>query len=331
MNTAVLNVKDLNVYCPSALTGKSRRLLHGISLTLDQADVMGLVGETGSGKTVFMNALGRNPQPPLTMEAEELSIGRDGTSESLLDKDEEGMRSIWGKGMVFIPPNARERLVPIVTVGEQARNVVQANLSLNRDEAKQTVIDMFRLVQMPDPVRNYENYPHELSGGMAQRVVLAIALTLKPKVLLADEPTMGLDVTIQKQVLDLMSALLKQLQAGVLLATRDLGIVANYCNTVAVMGHGQLVEVAGVREFFKNARHPYSRYLLSAAFASEGSSSKIDAEITSGVSSDMPPGFGCMFAPRCRLATDLCWTVTPSGSAVGEGHVVRCHEWRSVR
>jgi oligopeptide/dipeptide ABC transporter ATP-binding protein len=295
---------------------------------LNQTDVMGLVGETGSGKSILINAIGRNPTPPLWMRAAKLSIRRNGGFESLLDKDEEALRQIWGKDIVFVPPNARDRLSPVMMVGEQARNVVQTNLHLDRSAAKQKVIEMFQLVQMPDPVRNYDNYPHELSGGMAQRVVLAIALALKPKLLLADEPTMGLDVTIQTQVLELMSSLLKQLQAGVLLATRDLGIVANYCNRVAVMGNGRLVELAEVRDFFKNPRHPYSRYLLAAAFASEGQSAGLDTEITSGGRMSPQSENGCAFAPRCRLAGDVCWEVPPPDDFVCEGHHVKCHKWR---
>lgn len=329
MNEAVFNVRALNVYCPSAFTGTNRKLLNGVSLTLKQSDVIGLVGETGSGKSVLIDALGRNPQPPLWMEAEELSVRHEGTWLSLLDKDEEELRRVWGKDIVFIPPNARERLSPIITVGEQACNVVQANLRLDRAAAKAKVLEMFRMVQMPDPARNYENYPHELSGGMAQRVVLAIALAMTPKVLLADEPTMGLDVTIQTQVLELMSGLLNELRAGVLLATRDLGIVANYCNKVAVLGQGELVETGSVRDFFKNARHPYSRYLLAAAFASQAGGVGMEAEIV-GFAVDRRVTIGCPFAPRCRLATETCWNTPADVSAVSDGHQVKCHQWEAT-
>lgn len=276
MSDEILVVENLNVYCPLTLQKRQARLLKNINLVVKQNDILGLVGETGSGKSVLMDAIGCNLTPPLWLETEKLSISLDDRLEDLVGKDEEKLRKIWGRGMAFIPPNARDRLNPLLTVGKQFSNIIQANSNLSEKEAHEKVVDMFRMVQMPDPERNFDNLPDELSGGMAQRVVISIALSMSPKLLLADEPTMGLDVTIQAQVLDLMAKLIKKLGSSVILATRDLGIVANYCNKVAVMRNGEIIEFAEVRDFFKQPAHSYSRYLLEIAFASRGKEAKIE-------------------------------------------------------
>jgi oligopeptide/dipeptide ABC transporter ATP-binding protein len=208
---------------------------------------------------------------------------------------------------------------------------VQVNLNLSRKEADKKVIEMFEMVQMPDPKRNFDNYPYELSGGMAQRVVISIALSMSPSLLLADEPTMGLDVTIQAQVLDLMAEMFKERKSAVLLATRDLGIVANYCNKVAVLCYGQLVEFTGVREFFENALHPYGKYLLKAAFASQQRSERIELEKAIETEKIMltRSSLSCRFVDRCHLAKELCWTDVPVEKYVSPTRSVKCHYWES--
>jgi len=240
--------------------------------------------------------------------------------------EDEELRKIWGKKIAFIPSNARDRLSPIIKVGQQVSNVIEANLQLSSEEARQKVIEMFEMVQMPDPERNYDNYPHELSGGMAQRVVISIALSTSPKFLLADEPTMGLDVTIQTQVLDLMANLLRKLQSSVILATRDLGIVANYCDKVGVLCDGQMVEFAPVRDFFKNAMHPYSHYLLAAAFASHGETVDLESTVTKREVVKTRSEAGCRFVTRCPLAKEICSSVNLPVHFINPYHYVRCHK-----
>jgi len=324
----ILTVENLNIYCHSAGGTRRLRLLDDVSFVLNQNEILGLVGETGSGKSILIDAIGCNPKPPLWVEAEKLVANFDGRLDNLLEKDEEELRRIWGKEIAFIPPNARDRLNPMLRVGKQVCNVVEANLELSREEARQKVIEMFKMVRLPDPLQNFDNYPHELSGGMAQRVLISIALSTSPKLLLADEPTMGLDVTIQAQVLDLMADLLEKLQSSVILATRDLGIVANYCNRVAVMGDGQLVEFAEVRDFFKDSVHPYSRYLLAAAFASHGKTVDLGSEMAKAdLAEEIGEKSGCRFANRCGLAKEVCWSVTPPAMFVSPTHYVRCHRW----
>lgn len=270
MSSEILVVENLNVYCPLILQKRQAELLKNINLVVKQNDIVGLAGETGSGKSVLLDAIGCNLTPPLWLETEKLSINLGGEVVDLVGKDEGELRKVWGTGMAFIPPNARDKLNPVLTVGEQFSNIIRVNSKLTKEKAHEKVVDMFRVVQMPDPERNYDSLPDELSGGMVQRVVISIALSMSPKLLLADEPTMGLDVTIQAQVLDLMANLIRKLGSSAILATRDLGIVANYCNKVVVMYGGQIVEFAGVRDFFKKPVHPYSRYLLEMAFASHG-------------------------------------------------------------
>ncbi|MCK4814621.1 ABC transporter ATP-binding protein, partial [bacterium] len=302
------------------------KILDAINLSVYQNDILGLVGETGAGKSVLIDSIGCNLTPPLWLEAEKLSIILDHQIENLLEKEEGELRKIWGKGIAFIASNARDRLNPILTIGQQFSNILQANFNLSREEAYKKAIEMFEMVQMSDPKQNFNNYPHELSGGMAQRVVISIALSMSPKLLLADEPTMGLDVTIQRQVLDLMASILRNLQSSVILATRDLGIVANYCNKVAVMCNGQLAEFTEVREFFKNAVHPYSHYLLKAAFASHKKEDLIESE--SAITKDemeLRRENSCRFVNRCPLAQEVCWSANPPEKLISPTHYIRCH------
>jgi peptide/nickel transport system ATP-binding protein len=325
-NNESLIVEHLNTYCPSALGGKRLKLLDDISFVLHRNEILGLVGETGGGKSILIDAIGCNPTPPLWVEAEKLLVCFDHQLDNLLEKGAEELTKIWGKEIAFIPPNARDRLNPILKVGQQVSNVIEANLQLSHEDARQKVIEMFKMVQMPDPERNFDSYPHELSGGMAQRVVISIALSTSPRLLLADEPTMGLDVTIQTQVLDLMANLLKNLQSSVILATRDLGIVANYCNKVAVLCYGQMVEFAGVRDFFKNAIHPYSHYLSAAAFASHRKEVDLESPVTKGKVVETRSETGCRFASRCPLAKEVCWSVSPPVHFINPDHYVKCHK-----
>jgi len=327
-NKLVLDVKNLNVFCPRPLIGDQLQLLKDVSLHVNRGEILGLVGETGSGKSLLIDALGRNLRPPLWDTTEELSFCKDKVQYNLLEKDEEGLREIWGKHIAFIPANARDKLNPILTVGQQFVNILQTNLSLSAEQAQEKALEMFKLVQMPDPKQNFKNYPHELSGGMAQRVVISFALSLSPDILLADEPTMGLDVTIQTQVLDLMISLLKNYDSSLVLATRDLAIVANYCHRVAIMCRGEILEIAIMKDFFKKPLHPYSRYLLEMAFVSMGEKEQTVLSTTRANvfrKEDQMKG-GCAFTDRCPFVKEICWTTVPPGRLCDATHYVKCHE-----
>ncbi len=332
MKREILAVKNLNAYCPQSSGGAPIKLLEDINLVMRQNDILGLVGETGTGKSILVNALGRNLSLPLWSEADKLSITLKKNTIDLLEKDDESMRKIWGKGIAFIPSNAKERLNPLLKIGRQLCNILEANLGMSNDEARVKILEIFKLVRMPDPEQNFHSYAHELSGGMAQRVLISIALAMSPQVLLADEPTMGLDVTIQKQVLDLLAEIIETLGSSVILATRDLGIVANYCNRVAVMHAGRIVELNTVQQFFQNPLHPYSQYLLNAAFASHDETSQIDFNKLRNVAVNGPPGESdCSFFKHCHLADETCFSSITAETVFSSDQSVRCHKTESLK
>ena len=325
MESEILIVKNLNVYCPTE-NRKNIKILDNISFDLEENDILGLVGETGSGKTVLINSLGKNLSNPLWMDSKNLMFNFVNQKIDLTVKSLEEMKKIWGKGIAFIPPNAKERFNPILKIGQQFINIIQAHTKLSKIDARKEGINCFKKVNMPAPERVMDDYPHNLSGGMAQRVLISIALFLSPKLLLADEPTMGLDVTIQKQVLDILYNLISEMNSSVILATRDLGIVANYCNKVGVLCNGQLVEFSDKTNFFNNAKHPYSKYLLEAAFSSQGKMLKEDFQLLKSRNEiETRTERGCRFSSRCKLVDKVCFKKDPPDFFIEKGHLIKCH------
>ena len=314
--SSVLSVKNLSVRA-----GK-RNILNDISFSLQKNDVLGLIGETGSGKSVLIDALGCNSAPGLVPSSTEIRYSLGDSDIILPDYSREDLQSdYWGKEIAFILSNARSRFNPILPVGQTFVDILMSNYpELNKDAATQKAQEYFKIVQMPDPVNNMNSFPQELSGGMVQRVEIAIALSLTPRFLLMDEPTMGLDVTVQRQILDLMADLVKDIDSTIVIATRDLGIVANYCNKIAVMHNGEIVEFCGVREFFKNPQHPYSKYMLKIAFASN------DKELTSSdriITKEALQNLqGCFCEKACEFATDVCSKKHPQTLTFAENHYV---------
>lgn len=315
-----IQVEGLNV------KAGSKYLLKDIGFTLDSGDVLGLIGETGSGKTLLIDAIGRNTAQGLSMEAKKLCCTIDGQEADMMAMDDEELtKTLWGKKMTFILSNARSRFSPIMTVGEQFINILKSNQKLTDKEAEERAREMFSLVQMPDPVQNMRNYPHELSGGMIQRVEIAIALAMSPKFLLADEPTMGLDVTVQRQILDLMDRLFKKMDSSVILATRDLGIAANYCNKVAVLYQGEIVEFRDVYSFFEHPLHPYSRYLLEIAFVSNDKDPKFMQRIHRAKQDAERKG--CFCSGSCERMQPDCLERMPELKRLSDDSFVRCGKY----
>jgi peptide/nickel transport system ATP-binding protein len=312
---SLLEVQDLHVQL-STDSGPVK-VLGGINLAVESGESLGVVGESGSGKTILVRAILGLLQPPFRITGGSILF----EGEDLLKKQERDMERIRGKEIALTTPEPRKHLNPVIPVGDQIANVILAHSRVTRKEALDRAAGLLKAVGIPDPQLRLKSYPHELSGGMCQRIVIAMALAHSPKLLLTDEPTAGLDVTISLQILDLMQELVRTFNASLLLVSRDLGVVAHYCQHVAVMYAGQIVEVADVPTFFSRATHPYSRHLLRAAAAARDLSRGVVPSVgLRAIRTDV----GCSYAPRCPIATDYCLQQMPELEALEQGHVIRC-------
>lgn len=311
----LLEVNDLHVQYMRH--GGPVRVLNGTSLTVQPGQSVGVVGESGSGKTVLVRTiLGLLPPPWQISGGSVLFQGED-----LLKKSEKEMTRIRGKEIALTTPEPRKHLNPVIPVGNQIANVLQAHSKISRKEALDRAVELLKTVGIADPEVRLHSYPHELSGGMCQRVIIAMGLANSPKLLLVDEPTAGLDVTISLQILDLMQELVHKFNSSLLLVSRDLGVVAHYCQRVAVMYAGHVVEVADVPTFFAKPIHPYSRRLLRAALAARDESRSVTISV--GLHA-LAAESGCPYANRCPIVADRCRQEKPELESLAEGHLVRC-------
>ena len=286
--------------------------------SIGKKECVGLVGETGCGKSVTaLSILGLLP-PSARINGEIIFKG-----ENLLKKDPSEMEKIRGKQISVIFQNPSSSLNPVFTVGEQITRVLMLHQNLRKEEAKEKAIEMFNLVRLPNPEKLLSRYPHELSGGMCQRVMIAMALSCNPDLLIADEPTTALDVTIQAQILKLMNELKEKIDASILLISHDLSVVAQLCNKVAVMYAGRIVECGGIRDVFKNPLHPYTQGLLEAIPVAGNRQKKLKG-IYGFVPNMLNPPPGCRFNPRCQYATGICRTKKPTQLQVENEHFVSC-------
>ncbi len=295
------------------------RAVDGVSFTVQAGQTLGVVGESGCGKSVTaLSILRLLPTPP----ARHLgAIRYRGTN--LLALSEREMRQIRGNRISMIFQEPMTSLNPVLTVGRQIAETVLVHQQVNRAEAMQRAVEMLRLVQIPEPERRAREYPHQFSGGMRQRVMIALALACNPELLIADEPTTALDVTIQAQILDLIKRLQKELGMGVMLITHDLGVVAESCDRVVVMYAGRKVEESSVLALFSRPLHPYTRALM-ASMPAMNSQLKRLTEIPGMVPSPHELGRGCAFAARCQYAQQRCLEESPPLSSHGQDHVVAC-------
>ncbi|MCL4517430.1 MAG: ABC transporter ATP-binding protein [Firmicutes bacterium] len=319
MNAAnLLEIHGLHLYFDTYLG--TVRAVEGLDLTVSRGETVGLVGESGCGKSVSALAiLGLISQPPGRIAGGKILF----KGEDLLKKSPAELRNIRGKYISMIFQEPMSSLNPVYRVGDQMVEVIMLHRRVSRGEARKIALEMLHEVQMPDPEAVMQKYPFEMSGGMLQRVMIAMELSGKPDLLLADEPTTALDVTVQAQILRLMKNLVKKMNASVLLITHDLGVVAQTCDRVAVMYAGQVVEVAPTEELFTDPRHPYTRGLM-GCFPDPN---RQDAELAAieGTVPDLinPPG-GCRFHPRCPRAGDICGKEGPGPVAISDDHVVHC-------
>jgi peptide/nickel transport system ATP-binding protein len=302
-----------------------------LDLTVGAGETVALVGESGSGKSVtILSVMGLLPNRVGRIAKGEIRFrGKDGVVRDLVRLDAEALRRIRGDDIAMVFQEPMTSLNPVYTVGDQIAEPVRIHRGADRRTAWARAVDLLASVGIPDPDRRAAQYPHELSGGMRQRATIAMALACDPTLLLADEPTTALDVTIQAQILDLMRKLQAERGMGMLFVTHNLGVVADIAQRVAVMYAGRLVESGPVGAVFRRPRHPYTLGLMasvprlgaaSALKAAGGRLATIAGTVPSLV--DLPEG--CAFAGRCYLATDVCRRVRPPAVAVGPGHVSRC-------
>ena len=315
----ILQVQDLEIRY--VVDKEVIRAVNGISFSLAKGESIGLVGETGAGKTTTaLGIMGLVPDPP----GEIVSGSIQFEGEDLLKLPEKRMREIRGGKISMIFQDPMTSLNPVMTVGDQIAEVVLLHNDISKGEAKKKAMEMLEQVGIPG--ERYSEYPHQFSGGMKQRVVIAIALACSPELLIADEPTTALDVTIQAQVLDLMRELRRKYETSLILITHDLGVVARICDKVAVVYAGEIIEVGTLKDIYTDKRHPYTIGLFDSLPDIEKESSTL--KVIQGMvpdPSDLPDG--CKFHPRCPYATEACKSGSIQQVKISDTHFVRCNRF----
>ncbi len=314
----ILEIKDLTIQYRA--DNRIVEAVNQLNLTLGKGESLGLVGETGAGKTTTaLGIMGLIPDPPGIVTGGEIIF----EGEDLLKQNKKRMRSIRGKKISMIFQDPMTSLNPVMTVGSQIAESIRIHEKCSKAEAALKATQMLELVGIPG--ERYGEYPHQFSGGMKQRVVIAIALSCNPELLLADEPTTALDVTIQAQVLDLIVKLKKEKQTSMILITHDLGIVAEVCDKVAIMYAGEIVEYGNLEQIYNHTCHPYTKGLF-------GSIPDLDSHVKrlSPIPGLMPDPAdlpeGCSFCPRCTCACERCESENPQMTEVETGHFVKCFQ-----
>ncbi|HEY8541756.1 MAG TPA: ABC transporter ATP-binding protein [Pseudothermotoga sp.] len=318
MNQEILKIEDLSVKFFTS-DGIVNAVDH-VTFSIEKEEVLGLVGESGCGKSVTSLAIMRLlPIPPAKITSGKIIFN----GENLLEKSESEMRQIRGNVVSMIFQEPMTSLNPVITIGKQITEAIVVHQNISREEAKKRAIEMLKVVGIPNPEKRYDDYPHQMSGGMRQRVMIAMALSCNPKLLIADEPTTALDVTVQAQILDLMTQLKEKFGMSLLLITHDLGVIAEMCDRVLVMYAGQIVEEASCMDLFDNPLHPYTVGLLKSIPRLEPGKQPlhtIEGNVPNAI--ELPPG--CRFHPRCNEAIEICNQKTPALITINSNRKVRC-------
>ena len=315
---ALLEIESLEVEFP--IGGKVLRAVDHVSLSVGEGEVLGIVGESGSGKSVTMLALMGLVAYPGRVSAKRLSFG----GRDLLKLSDSELRELNGRDMGMIFQEPATSLNPCFSVAFQLTETLRRHLNLSRAAALDRAVELLAQVGIPDPARRLQDYPHQLSGGMNQRVMIAMAIACNPKLLIADEPTTALDVTIQAQILDLLRQLQRERGMALVLITHNMGVVAEMAQRVAVMYAGQVVEDRAAKDLFASPQHPYTAALLSALPERHADDSERLATIPGMVPGVYDRPRGCLFSPRCASATMHCHKVQPGLDPIADGRV-RCH------
>ena len=322
MDTPMLQVKNL---CTSFNVDAGEvRAVNGISFNLDKGKVLGIVGESGSGKSVTAYSIMRILVEPGKIVGGEILFN----GEDIVKYSKKQMREFRGKRVSIIFQDPMTSLNPTFTIGSQLREAILLHTDRNRAEANARALEMLQLVGVNEPEKRLKQYPHELSGGMRQRVMIAMALACEPDILIADEPTTALDVTIQAQILELMKDLQKKMGMAIIMITHDLGVIADMCDEIIVMYAGRVCERGTVDEIFYNPRHEYTKGLLRSIPTLNGGHDKLIPIAGSPVDLTNLPA-GCAFASRCDHCMKICLTDQPEEVRVNDSHIASC--WMNVK
>ena len=317
-DSSVLRISGLRT-CLETRKGKLYPV-DGVDLKIPRGKIVGLVGESGCGKSMMANSvMGLLPQGGRISDGEILFCGED-----FLSYTAQQRRELYGDRLTLIFQEPMSSLNPVIKAGPQVAEVLMLHKDLSRDEAKRQVIEMFRSVGIPEPEKRVRQYPHQFSGGMRQRVMIAIAFACDPKILICDEPTTALDVTIQGQILDIIKRLMKKNNTSVIMITHDLGVVANIAQEIAVMYSGIIVERGACRDVFYRPRHPYTWALLQSVPRLDLENKQVLASIPGTPPDLLNPPVGCPFSTRCQYCMPVCKNRMPENTDFGGGHSAAC-------
>ncbi len=296
------------------------RAVNGLTYSVEAGQTLGIVGESGSGKSVNALSIMRLiPSPPGKIEAGTITF----KGQNLLAKSDSEMRKIRGHEIAMIFQDPMTSLNPVLTVGEQISEATRLHLGLSKADSHARAVDMLKLVRIPSPEKRIKDYPHQFSGGMRQRVMIAMALSCDPALLIADEPTTALDVTIQAQIIDLMNEMQQRLGTAIVMITHDLGVVAETCQNVLVMYAGNMIEYGTAEQIFNDPKHPYTVGLLKSLPRLDSDAHERLIPIDGQPPNLLRPPTGCAFAPRCAYRMPICDEPVPLYD-FGNGHVARC-------